>query len=200
MNRQPALPQQPTAGGIHMDRIEEKKGFFTRVAKWWRNLFTPEKSSRKRGMLRKNTQPMVARFRAQLERAKATVMRMNGRLVDAARSVGRRVQSLMRWMAPRLLSALRAIARQLEPIAMLFGIVFVAITGSMFVTHLVVYLAGFMGEALAATVSFISTYYAVTYATAVLNRGSQSRPELSEDRSGAVDMELQRDMLTAELA
>jgi hypothetical protein len=183
-----------------MDRIEEKKGFFTRIAKWWMNLFTSEKSPRKRGMLRRNPQPMMARFKARLERAKATVMRTNGRLVDAARSVGRRGQFLMRWMAPRMLSALRAMARHLEPIAMLFGIVFVAITGSMFVTQLVVYLAGFMGEALAATVSFISTYYAVTYATGVLNRGSQPRPELSDDRSGAVDMELRRDMLTAELA
>ncbi len=185
----------PPDGGNHMDnanivKVEQKKGVIRRIAAWCKNLFVSDEKPRKRGTLRKRALPVRVRVRAHLNGAKTSMLKAKTRLVDAAKATGRNVAAWGRWVAPRLISALRAVAHELEPIVALTGTVVVAVTGSILVTNMVVAMAGFMGEALAAAVAFIGTYYTVFYATALLSREGRETPDPTNELSDVPDSEL----------
>jgi hypothetical protein len=140
---------------ITMDNAE-KKGLWTRASSWIKNLFKREEQPRKRGKLRKKSTPVLAR-------AKAAVGRASDRLVALARQLGRSAQGLARRAWPHVATLLLRTAEFLEPLAHIVAIMAMVVAGSMLTVSVAVYIAGFVGEAMAAALTCVGVYLGMQY-------------------------------------
>jgi hypothetical protein len=164
-----------------MDKAENK-GLWTRMSSWVKNLFKREEQPRKRGTLRKKSTPVLAR-------AKAAVGRASDRVVVLARQFGRGAQGLARRAWPRVAGLLHRTAEFLEPLLHVVAIMAMAVSGSILAVNVAVYIAGFIGEAMAATLTFIAAYLGLHYFSVALKALSDRDDSLSSNQLGSGESE-----------
>ena len=164
-----------------MDKTENK-GLWTRMSSWVKNLFKREAQPRKRGTLRKKSTPVLAR-------AKAAVERTGHRFAALGRKIGSGVQGLARRAWPGVARLLRRTAEVFEPLLHVVAITAMAVTGSILAVNVAVYIAGFLGEATAAALTFIAAYLGLHYLSVAVKALGDHEDSLATNQLSAGESE-----------